>query len=108
MPSLRQKFSGIKSTKIFRKWYEQELLFTEGFCPLCKNIMYTDTQSNRYIPKDLPDELRAFIYPYLITREYSVHVDHLLPLSKGGSNEYNNLMVCCANCNLRKGNKIAP
>jgi 5-methylcytosine-specific restriction endonuclease McrA len=30
------------------------------------------------------------------------HVDHLVPLSKGGTNWPNNLVIACANCNLRK------
>jgi len=67
--------------------------------------MYKDTVRIRYIPKDLPDVLKELIYPILITREYSVHVDHIFPLFKGGTNEYSNLALCCANCNLRKGSK---
>ncbi len=30
------------------------------------------------------------------------HVDHVLPVAKGGSNELNNLAVCCPKCNLAK------
>jgi 5-methylcytosine-specific restriction endonuclease McrA len=30
------------------------------------------------------------------------HVDHLVPLSKGGSNWPNNLVIACARCNLSK------
>lgn len=33
------------------------------------------------------------------------HVDHLMPLSRGGTNWPENLACCCATCNLRKGNK---
>lgn len=34
-------------------------------------------------------------------KEY--HVDHRVPLSRGGSNGPENLVVACASCNLRKG-----
>ena len=33
------------------------------------------------------------------------HLEHKTPLSRGGTNEYNNLAVACAKCNQKKGNK---
>jgi 5-methylcytosine-specific restriction endonuclease McrA len=34
-----------------------------------------------------------------------IHIDHIQPLSKGGSNWPNNLCLACADCNLSKGEK---
>lgn len=34
------------------------------------------------------------------------HCDHLIPLSKGGTDSIDNLVWSCKECNLKKGNKI--
>jgi len=34
------------------------------------------------------------------------HVDHVMPLSRGGSDDADNLQLMCARCNLRKGAKV--
>lgn len=36
----------------------------------------------------------------------SIHVDHIIPLSKGGDNSISNLRLVCASCNLQKSNKL--
>lgn len=36
------------------------------------------------------------------------HCDHLIPISKGGTDAIENLVWSCPKCNLRKGNKILP
>jgi 5-methylcytosine-specific restriction protein A len=35
-----------------------------------------------------------------------LHIDHVVPVSAGGSDDLTNLRVLCATCNLRKANKI--
>ena len=35
-----------------------------------------------------------------------LHVDHILPISKGGKTEWNNLRTLCEQCNLGKGDMI--
>jgi len=34
------------------------------------------------------------------------HVDHIVPISRGGSNDPSNLVLACASCNLSKGDKL--
>lgn len=33
-------------------------------------------------------------------------VDHIVPLSKGGTHTYDNLRACCLNCNSKKGDRL--
>ena len=36
-------------------------------------------------------------------RDAEIHMDHVIPESKGGETSYNNLQVTCRKCNLAKG-----
>jgi len=38
-------------------------------------------------------------YPLSLTR------DHVVPLSKGGKDQWSNVVTACRNCNIRKGNR---
>ena len=37
-----------------------------------------------------------------------LHVDHIMPVSKGGTNDIDNLWTLCSKCNLSKRAKIIP
>jgi 5-methylcytosine-specific restriction endonuclease McrA len=35
-------------------------------------------------------------------------VDHVIPISKGGTDEPDNLLAACTRCNYSKGNRMSP
>ncbi len=37
-----------------------------------------------------------------------MEMDHVIPVSKGGKHELNNVKMCCGKCNKIKGSKILP
>lgn len=39
-----------------------------------------------------------------MNKKYSI--DHIIPLSRGGSNYPDNIVICCISCNASKGNKL--
>lgn len=62
--------------------------------------------SNRYIPP----KIRAAVYErdghrcrYCDTKDGPFHLDHVIPVSRGGESTPDNLTVACAKCNMEKG-----
>lgn len=45
------------------------------------------------------------ICPYCGETFEDGHIDHIIPVSKGGTNDRENLVYCCAHCNLSKRDK---
>lgn len=43
---------------------------------------------------------------YCNRSDVSLHVDHIVPVSKGGKSVIDNLQILCRDCNLGKSNKI--
>ena len=59
--------------------------------PNRKNIFVRDSGCCQYCNKKLTFE--------------SATVDHVIPRSKGGRNTWDNLVLCCGPCNIKKGNR---
>lgn len=61
---------------------------------LRRQIMKKDHYTCRRCGKYMPDEV-------------GLHIDHIIPVSKGGKTVASNLQVLCSRCNGKKGNKRA-
>ena len=74
----RAAFERKKQTKAFKQWRRDQYYKVQGSkCYYCKNQ----------------------INGPLVT-------DHIIPLFRGGTSNYKNLVVCCWSCNKRKSIKI--
>lgn len=60
---------------------------------LREQIMQRDNYTCQICGKYMPDEV-------------GLHVDHIIPVAKGGKSVPSNLQVLCSKCNGRKGTKI--
>jgi hypothetical protein len=63
--------------------------------------------------KSLPAEIRQLIIDrddntcvYCGEVSGEMHIDHIVPVSRGGSDDPDNLCVACRSCNLSKGAKL--
>lgn len=90
----------------------------EPNCPTLTETTYCTTHKRpprpgRPMPKDWPATRRR-----IIARDQhrcqlrlegckgkATSVDHLRPVSKGGTDDDSNLVACCWHCNQRKGNR---
>ena len=84
-----------------------------------RNPVYAERQRERSrgrlkgVRKKLPllmkrQKYRCGICERFMSREITpdIHVDHIIPVSKGGSDKMNNLQATHAKCNLRKYNNV--
>ena len=60
---------------------------------LRKRIMIRDNYTCQMCGKYMPDEV-------------GLHIDHIVPVSKGGKTIESNLQVLCSKCNVRKSNNL--
>jgi len=81
------------------------------------NFVVEDSEENIYedikvIRKTINEELRNIIFKrdnYKCKNcgsEKNLVIDHIIPFSKGGITEIDNLQTLCKKCNKEKGNKI--
>lgn len=84
MPSNDRKFS--KAYRENRLIVLKEAMKTGFRCSYCRRVMTND--------------------PALKNSPLYGTADHIIPYSKGGGDNVENLRACCADCNSRRGNKL--
>ena len=55
--------------------------------------------------KNLIENAKKCYWCGISLKNVKTHIDHYEPLSKGGEHTISNIVVSCAKCNLKKGNK---
>lgn len=80
-------------------------------CKLCgwfKESKEEKERRSRYVPRHIVGEVwRRFEGKCAeCGSENDLHIDHIIPFSKGGSNHIDNLQLLCKNCNLKKSSNI--
>ena len=82
----RARLKGARGSYTTAEW--EALLAQHDRCPMCRR---------RWEEIEPPPN-----------RETAVTVDHIVPISKGGSNTIDNIQPLCFSCNSAKGNKLPP
>lgn len=75
----RIEFEKLKETPLFYKWKREQYKCQYNRCAWCKKYLFSDN--------------------------VEIHVDHVEPLIYEGTNDFNNLVLTCADCNYHKGTK---
>jgi len=63
------------------------------------------SQSYHYPTRNLIYKRDDYECQYCGSRQ-NLTIDHVIPKSKGGEDTWNNLVACCAKCNVKKGDKL--
>lgn len=105
-PDGRKRFRGLLTETTGRRWSseDEERLFERVQLALCDHDRKPiRTEDLLRLLWNLP---HACIKCGKGPPAVKLHVDHVFPVSRGGSSQYENLQFLCAECNLRKSNKI--
>lgn len=80
-------------------------------------LKHHDSKKNTYQTrkrKSIPGVLRHEVFKRdgyrcvecgATNKETTLHIDHIIPFSNGGTDELNNLQTLCETCNLAKSNR---
>ena len=97
---LRRQFNILRHKIKYKIWERDDYI-----CLYCgKKVIDLGTISNIALDNSWTwkkyERTLKKLYPH------SASLDHIIPLSKGGTNKESNLTTCCISCNCKKGTKI--
>lgn len=91
-------------------WRKMKKDVREAYEAVGARIMVRGRHDGR---KWLSPQLRQFVWQrdegrcaYCGADNGEFHVDHIVPVAKGGSNDPENLTIACAPCNMSKGDRL--
>ena len=114
--NIKNKYGVSKSTLRYRKdkSFRLQCILRNSNCQNLKRALeYYNSGKSDKLPSKSSSRLLLKLYeiqnhncPYCSNNmKDDIHIDHIIPLSKNGSNEVHNLILCCSDCNLRKSAK---
>ncbi len=72
-------------------------------CFYCSAHLMTEHEFLMSIKAPIPEhDIERILY----LRDNTYHIDHVIPFSKGGTNDIENLVFACTRCNSQKGDKL--
>ena len=85
--------------------YEFESMRLEGTEPTVKRLSLSSVEWSRL--RSAVFERDEFTCSYCGSIGVRLECDHVMPVSRGGSDEMSNLVTACFSCNRRKGARTA-
>ena len=102
--------SARKAATIREKFVAHGLMRTEnGVLFLTIIDRWRAKQGREPISRDLRTEILerdSWTCVYCGTKDCEFHIDHVIPVSRGGTNDPENLAAACKSCNLSKSDKL--
>lgn len=96
-----------KATKRWRRKHYEDAL-KRGRANTAKRRLFASKSKSHYTSEDITQLLHNLSWCCFWCKQPVVqyHIDHIVPLSRGGSNAASNITIACPQCNLRKRNKL--
>ena len=115
LPRFKRKLASL-AQKTPAEWQEMRDIISPLLKTSLENIASWKQSLRRYDGQRLPPAEWHILRAIILERDgqactycgdtRKLHVDHKLPIASGGSNDFENLVTCCARCNLSKGKKL--
>ena len=101
---------GVTKKQIGRNWNEKNRAYRNFLTLKRKSLKIKAKGSHTFGEWELMKKQYGFACPacHKLEPEIKLSEDHIIPLSRGGSNNIENIQPLCRSCNSRKRDKIIP
>jgi 5-methylcytosine-specific restriction endonuclease McrA len=91
--AVRYQFQNLCRTNKYKLFKEQQLIYQDYCCFYC-GVDFNEVRKLNVPGQDFYSLVNA------------PEADHIIPLTKGGTNNFENLVFACQTCNIKKGNQL--